>query len=988
MFNEKSLDGRWKLVQENKLCFNCLKPSNHKHFSRICCHPKCSVANCGHRHHWLLHGQQSVVTPRHLSNTSLSGLASTKPALPMRETLLQTALARLIVKGQEMTVRVLLDSGSQRSYIRKNIAEALDLQGPSELLSVTTLGGETSETKRFQRVKFTLSPIKGDSKVEIEALSISKICNPLGPVQMDFHKNSHLQGLTLADSYPRDSVQVDVLIGADHYYSFVTGVCKRGSSSESLVAVESCLGWIVTGQVNRQSRQTSSMLTVVENGGVNETLKRFWELESIGLAEIEDLVMSQEEECAVADFNRGLNFDGHNYEVRLPWKRDPPKLESNYAQALRRLESVERKLRQDPVKAKAYKTAINEYVEKGFAEEVPDQSDDNGTVRYLPHHAVFRDDKRTTKCRIVFDASAREGGDASLNDCILPGPPLQPNLASVLIRFRTHKIGLIADIEKMFLQVKLAPEDRDVHRYLWRDLQPNEAPKVYRMQRLTFGVNASPFLAIAAVHAHVNKYKEMSPYAVEEILQNMYVDDCLTGADTVDSTLKLQQEMSEILMTAAFNLTKWASNSELVMGAIDPAKRASSPFVEFNSSDPLKALGVSWDLNSDHFRFLAPSGIISSHDPMSKRSLLSLASKMFDPLGLISPFTVRAKILFQELWLKGLQCDDPLDSDTKAKWLSWKSELLQLKDVTIPRCFGNGITQDSVVEVHGFGDASPKAYGAAVYIRTRDKQDNVSSQLVISKSRVAPIKKVSLPRLELLTAVVNARLLKFVVGALPMKVARVVCWSDSMVALHWIKGQSSSWKPFVANRVAEVQSTWDPECWRYCGSKENPADLLTRGLSCSDMISSTLWWNGPQWMSSPCEPLPAQPENEAATAKACEEKRTTHVYTAVVAEPLIDMSRYGTCLKLIRVSAYVLRAVKLFKTKSRSCERELSADEVRQAEIKCCMWVQEVVYKEEFEKLKAGEVLPGDSRLLKLDPYRSPSGAYNSTVFLQRRFHK
>ncbi|XP_068756583.1 uncharacterized protein [Montipora capricornis] len=735
---------------------------------------------------------------------------------------------------------------------------------------------------------------------------------------MDFHKNSHLQGLTLADSYPRGSVQVDVLIGADHYYSFVTGVCKRGSSSESLVAVESCLGWIVTGQVNRQSRQTSSMLTIVENGGVNETLKRFWDLESIGIAEIEDPVMSQEEECAVADFNRGLNFDGHNYEVRLPWKRDPPKLEK-----------------------------------KGFAEEVPDQSDDNGTVRYLPHHAVFRDDKRTTKCRIVFDASAREGGDASLNDCILPGPPLQPKLASVLIRFRTHKIGLIADIEKMFLQVKLAPEDRDVHRYLWRDLQPNEAPKVYRMQRLTFGVNASPFLAIATVHAHVSKYKEMSPYAVEEILQNMYVDDCL-----VDSTLKLQQEMSEIMMTAAFNLTKWASNSVLVMDAIDLAKRASSPFVEFNSSDPLKALGVSWDLNSDHFRFLAPSGIISSHDPVSKRSLLSLASQMFDPLGLISPFTVRAKILFQELWLKGLQWDDPLDSDTKAKWLSWKSESLQLKDVTIPRCFGNGITQDSVVEVHGFGDASPKAYGAALYIRIRDKQDNVSSQLVISKSRVAPIKKVSLPRLELLAAVVNARLLKFVVGALPMKVARVVCWSDSMVALHWIKGQSYSWKPFVANRVAEVQSTWDPECWRYCGSKENPADLLTRGLSCNDMISSTLWWNGPQWMSSPCEPLPAQPENEAAPAEACEEKRTTHLYTAVVAKPLIDMSRYGTWLKLIRVTAYVLRAVKLFKTKSRSCERELSADEVKQAEIKCCMWVQEVVYKEEFEKLKAGEVLP------------------------------
>ena len=460
-----------------------------------------------------------MVTPQQPSKISLSGLASAKPALPLKETLLQTALARLTVNGQEMTVRVLLDSGSQRSYVRKSIAESLGLQGPSELLSVTMLGGTTSETKRLQRVKFALSPMKGDSKVEMEALAIPKICNPLGPVQLDFRKNSHLQGLTLADSYPRDSVQVDVLIGADFYYSFVTGLYKKGSSSESLVAVESHLGWILTGQVNRYSRYTTSMLTVVENSGLTKSLKRFWELESIGIAETENTVVSREEEVAVADFNRGLKFDGKNYEVRLPWKRDPPKLESNYMQAVRRLESIERRLRHDPVKAKVYNSAINEYVEKGFAEVVPNENDEDRTVRYLPHHAVFRDDKTTTTCRIVFDASAQEGDGVSLNDCVLPGPALQPNLASVLIRFRTNRIGLIADIEKMFLQVKLAPEDRDVHRYLWRDLQFNETPKVYRMQRLTFGVNSSPFLAISTVHAHAKKYAELFPNAVQEILQ-------------------------------------------------------------------------------------------------------------------------------------------------------------------------------------------------------------------------------------------------------------------------------------------------------------------------------------------------------------------------------------------------------------------------------------------------------------------------------------
>ena len=224
--------------------------------------------------------------------------------------------------------------------------------------------------------------------------------------------------------------------------------------------------------------------------------------------------MSQEEELAVNDFNNGLNFDGKNYEVRLPWKRDHPKLENNYAQAVKRLESIERKLKRDPKKAEAYTTAINQYVEKGFAEEVFDLTSGDESVRYLPHHAVFRADRQTTKCRIVFDASARKQDSVSLNDCVLPGPALQP--------------------------IKLAPKDQDVHRYLWRDLKTEEAPKVYRMLRLTFGVNSSPFLAIATVNAHVNKYADTFPDATREILHNMYVDDCLTGADTDNSALRLQ----------------------------------------------------------------------------------------------------------------------------------------------------------------------------------------------------------------------------------------------------------------------------------------------------------------------------------------------------------------------------------------------------------------------------------------------------------------
>ena len=291
----------------------------------------------------LLHSQPLIAATENPTNTTLTGLAGSKYSTTMKETLLQTALAKLSENGREVTIRVLLDSGSQRSYYPyKNIAESLGLQGPSEVLSVATLGGETSESKKFQKVRFALSPIRGHptEAVEMEALTLSKICNPLGPVKWNLLDNHHLQGLTLADSYPRNSVQVDVLIGADLHYSFVTGICKRGENPESLVhvAVVSHFGWIPTGPVDSYSKHTSSMLTMVENNEITTSLRWFWELESIGITETVNPTMSQEEELAVNDFNDGLNFDGKNYEVRLPWKRDHPKLENNYAQAVKRLE--------------------------------------------------------------------------------------------------------------------------------------------------------------------------------------------------------------------------------------------------------------------------------------------------------------------------------------------------------------------------------------------------------------------------------------------------------------------------------------------------------------------------------------------------------------------------------------------------------------------------------------------------------------------------
>lgn len=295
----------------------------------------------------------------------------------------------------------------------------------------------------------------------------------------------------------------------------------------------------------------------------------------------------------------------------------------------------------------------------------------------------------------------------------------------------------------------------------------------------------------------------------------MCVDD---WTETDNSRVKLQHGLSDIMKTAAVNLTKWSSNSKLEMDSIDQM----SIFIT-------SGVWFMWATQNTECFMRLDSWLLQIH--CIKQNCF-IPWSMFDPMGLISPFTVTATILLQELWLRGV--GRPLDSDIK-KWSSWKSKLLELKDVTMWPWFGISVTLKFKIELHGFGDAFPKAHGPAVYIRVIDQLEHVSSRLVMSKSRVALIKAVSLPRLELLAAVVSARLLKLVVDKLQIKMHRVLCWIDSMVTLHWRRGRSSYWKPFIANGVAEIQSTWDPGCWSCCASKDNSVVVLNRQVDCGGM---------------------------------------------------------------------------------------------------------------------------------------------------------
>ena len=279
---------------------------------------------------------------------------------------------------------------------------------------------------------------------------------------------------------------------------------------------------------------------------------------------------------------------------------------------------------------------------------------------------------------------------------------------------------------------------------------------------MTFGGNCSPFLAIATVQSHAEKSKGQFPVAAAEVIDNMYVHDCLTGAESVKKAAELHNSLYSMMQSGGFRLTKWASNSEEVLKHINPEEKAPSFTVDFDKRETLKALGMSWETQKDQFYLDVAEEMSKGRDPETKRSLLGIASTIFDLMGLPSPYILRAKVLFQELWSQGLQWDEKLPEDILSQWKRWKEESKEIPDIKVPRCFVADQNEIKSIELHGFGDASPKAYVATVYLRTTDIKGKINTSLVMSKSRVAPLQMVTLPKLELLAAVVNTRLTHFV----------------------------------------------------------------------------------------------------------------------------------------------------------------------------------------------------------------------------------
>eukprot|EP00112_Aurelia_sp_Birch-Aquarium-sp1_P003379 Seg1377.3 transcript_id=Seg1377.3/GoldUCD/mRNA.D3Y31 product="hypothetical protein" protein_id=Seg1377.3/GoldUCD/D3Y31 len=448
-----------------------------------------------------------------------------------------------------------------------------------------------------------------------------------------------------------------------------------------------------------------------------------------------------------------------------------------------------KKLRQKPEILKEYDAIIKEQLDKGIIERVTEMEQPS-RVHYLPNQAVVREEAETTKVCVVYDASCKDGKKGtSLNDCLHVGPSLTPLLFDILVRFRENCVPLVGDIEKAFLNIEIDPADRDVLRFLWPEniQDPNSEIAVYRFQRAVFGVNASPFLLNAVLRYHIDQYRETDPEFCDKLSADFYVDDLCTGARNVEDAFKLYLRAKERMKEGGFRLRKWKTSVADLAQKIEceegtenktavSVERAEESYAKasLGTSDSQKAtkiLGITWNNVQDNLEFdLGKWASGSDEKTITKRFILRQIARLFDPLGLASPITVQAKALFQELCIEKLDWDDELPDGKKEQWHRWVSDLEVVDKITIPRCLYEGNNAEiKSCYLHGFGDAGKKAYYAMIYL-VYETSDGYHSRLICSKTRVAPLKDLSIPRLELMSARILATLMDTVRNALNSQV--------------------------------------------------------------------------------------------------------------------------------------------------------------------------------------------------------------------------
>ena len=793
---------RLEEVKRLKLCINCLRKG---HMMKKCSSGSCR--KCSSKHNTLLHFEPTppslsanTANIQSLENGAVLVASAPENRSKFAATSVLLATVIILVKnrcGLYVPCRAILDSASQINLITCQLTNRPRLKCNSTYSTISGIGDGSIVISKSADIE--VKSCNGSFETSFTAMVVPSITSYQPSINLSVPEWKIPDNIRLADPSFDKCSRIDILIGAELFFELMSvGQIKLAHNLPLLQ--KTLFGWVVAGKGLHSQHSWSLTISQKhqhqEEENLSSIIKNFWEVENNFICN--EHINNEDEYCEQHFTAHTIRLSSGAYSVRLPPKEclGIASLGDSYQRALQRFHSLERKFKKYPEIKAQYSDFMSEYLSLNHMSTLSQQV--ASKQYFLPHHCVLKLDSTSTKLRVVFDGSAKTSSGLSLNDVLCSGPTIQRKLFNTLLQFRCFKVALSGDICKMYRCVHVREPDDHLQCILWRN-SPDEDIKPYKLNTVTYGTKPAAFLAIRAMHQLAADEEANFPLGAKILRRDFYVDDLLTGGNSVEEVKKIRQQIADLLSKGGFIIRKWCSNDSDVLQGV-PADQCEK-FLKFHDgSDVTKTLGLVWDPKGDHFifSFSQPRQNITP----TKRSILSSIARLYDPLGLVGPVITKAKVLMQQLWKLNLQWDESLPQQLETAWLNYSSNLSLIPRLIFPRYVS---TPSSTLQLHAFCDASLTAYGACVYLRSEVGQ-TVKTMLLCSKSRVSPLKTLTVPKLELSAALLLAELVDVVIKTLPFHCS-VHCWSDSMVVLSWIREQPSNFQIFVSNQHSNLNNS-------------------------------------------------------------------------------------------------------------------------------------------------------------------------------------
>ena len=1016
-FKAMNHDSRLKTIRDKNLCFRCMG-RNH---SAKKCEKTWKCRSCGStRHHTLLHEADKKAQAKGEETTPQTACTNTQidvSTCKLYTKILPVWLSTEINPDQEFLTYALLDEQSNTTFVTNDLAAKLTAKSEVAPLKISTM---TSQNCAVATRKYFGLRIRGfycGNYVSMPSTysrqHIPYIQSSI-PISEDIEKLDHLKSISHLVA-PKLNCGVDLLIGRNcvattHYQKLI-----EAPQDSTACAVKTPIGWCIVGPdgsstaaihddfvdeigvshallcqpidtcnqvldtndpILSQHQITVALQTDVQELSPHDLMKLVCDADF--LSDNDSKLMSQEDIKFLEILDSQTYQDSEKYyTMPLPFKTNFAQLSNNYKAALTRFEYLQSRFQRDPEYAKQYSEFIQGIINRGEAERVPNSELKKGECWYLPHHGVFH--KQNNKFRVVFDCSARYQG-VSLNDTLLQGPDLNNPLIGVLLRFRKHQVAVSCDIEKMYHRFRVTPAHRDYLRFIWLE---NGKPVVYRMLVHIFGARSSPNCAKYGLNKLAADYGNQSS-AQKFISSNFYVDDGLCSVNSVSEAIDLLNQTRDVCSRGNLRVHKLLSNKSEVLQVFPPSDCAVDVGNVTLCSSTERALGVLWSLKSDSFTY----NYNTSNEPCTRRTMLSDIASLYDPMGLISPLILSGRIILQNACKSGYTWDEILKDDYAENWLNWNQNMSKLSNLEIQRAVNPPDFSSVRQEIHTFADASTSGFGACSYLRSIDKQNNAHCSLIFGKSRVAPIKVTTIPRLELQAALLAAKQTAMLSEELQLD-AECYLWSDSKIVLGYINNDEKRFYTYVSNRLAQIHDISNKSQWHYVNTKQNPADLASRGVNSVESLSQSMWLSGPDflWNSALPEKLSVSGvEQFEVDQNDPELKKEVHVVVShdtcvdTQAEYLLDLcSRFSSWFKAVHTLALVQKVIQnrhdILSKQAVNVYHSVTVDDIQVMSNRIVCAAQACSFSTEIECLRSGKTIPKTSSLYKLDCFLDSEGA-------------